>query len=364
MKSELESMKNKLYEIKNLKAVILGLILVFTGFFIFKTMNKPQEQVSRSAALTVEYAISKRQDWPELVKASGSIEPWEEAIIGSEISGERLVEVSVNIGDRVKKGQILARFNNDRIEKEIAELQSSYKKAESDLNSAIILSKTGTLSKHDADKYKNQSEVAKARLEAKNLQLSYTDVLAPEDGTISKRNATLGSIGTAGGELFRLILDNRIEWRGELNASQLKKVAVGQKVELSLPDDSKAKATIRQLAPHIDPLSRLGIIYADIESGSSALAGMYAKGSIEIKTKAAIIVPAVSVVIRDGRSYVFTLLDDNQKVTQKKVTTGEYIGSYVEIIDGLEENVRVVTQGAGFLNNGDIVSVIENKGDA
>ena len=89
--------------------------------------------------------------------------------------------------------------------------------------------------------------------------------------------------------------------------------------------------------------------------------------SYEIKTKAAIIVPAVCVVIRDGRSYVFTLLDDNQnltqKVIQKKVTTGEYIGSNVEI-DGLEENVRVVTQGAGFLNNGDIVSVIENKGDA
>jgi hypothetical protein len=124
----------------------------------------------------------------------------------------------------------------------------------------------------------------------------------------------------------------------------------------------------------------MAIAYADILPGSRAHAGMYASGTIAMQMRPALVVPAVSVVIRDGRTYVFTV---NTKVTstgaeaakgtskgnpgqgeavykvaQQLVTTGRHQGSDVEITAGLNDGAHVVMQGAGFLNEGDTVRVV------
>src|SRR5690606_41265880 len=117
-------------------------------------------------------------------------------------------------------------------------------------------------------------------LASKRLQLRYTDVIAPDDGVISARRATLGAVSEAGEELFRLIRQGRLEWRGELTAAQLASVAKGQLVELALPDGSTATAQVRDTAPSLNERSRLGLIYADLMPGSHARAGMYANGEV------------------------------------------------------------------------------------
>jgi multidrug efflux pump subunit AcrA (membrane-fusion protein) len=91
---------------------------------------------------------------------------------------------------------------------------------------------------------------------------------------------------------------------------------------------------------------------------------MYAKGVIAMQDRPAIVVPAVSVVIRDGHSYVFTIADGGDKVAQKQVTTGRYNGTDVEITGGLDAGINVVTDGAGFLNDADIVRVASRVGVA
>lgn len=343
---------------------------------------------SATPALTVQIATASTVEWPEILQVSGPIVAWQEAIIGSEISGQRLVELRVNVGDRVKKGEVLARYNADTLQAEQAELQAIWKQAEADRERAVALEGKGALSRQQIENYINQAAVAKARLDAKNLQLRYATVVAPEDGIISARSATLGAIGTLGGELFRLIVNNRLEWRGELSAEQLSQVKAGQTVDLVLPDGSTAKAKIRQLSPSLNVQSRMATTYADISSGSSAHAGMYASGTIAMQTRPALVVPAVSVVVRDGRTYVFTVGaadasgsatapktdtskksgkvrdsgDAVYKVAQQLVTTGRHQGIDVEIAAGLKDGMRVVMQGAGFLNEGDTVRVVSATG--
>lgn len=320
-------------------------------------------------ALTVEVATAARADWPETLQVSGPIVAWQEAIIGSEISGQRLTELRVNVGDRVKKGDVLARFNADTLLAEQAELQALWKQAEADRVRAVALEGKGALSRQQIENYINQAAVAKARLDAKNLQVRYATVVAPVDGVISARSATLGAIGTLGGELFRLIVNNRLEWRGELSAEQLSQVKTGQSVALLLPDGTAAQAKIRQLAPALNAQSRMATAYADVQPGSRAHAGMYVSGTIAMQTRQALVVPAVSVVVRDGRSYVFTVAGSAPggrealyKVTQQLVTTGRHRGSDIEITAGLSEGARVVMQGAGFLNEGDTVRVVAQVG--
>ncbi|MDB5740492.1 MAG: efflux transporter periplasmic adaptor subunit [Alphaproteobacteria bacterium] len=182
-------------------------------------------------------------------------------------------------------------------------------------------------------------------------------MVAPDDGVISARTATLGAVVSVGQELFRLIRQNRLEWRGELTASQIVQIATGQRITLALPDGTSAVATVRQTAPSLDGQSRLGLVYADIENGSHARAGMFATGQVILREAPALTVPAESVVIRDGRSYLLKLGDDSAapNVSLQPVTVGRRQGGAVEILQGIGPNDAVVVQGAGFLNDGDIV---------
>jgi hypothetical protein len=178
---------------------------------------------------------------------------------------------------------------------------------------------------------------------------------------ISSRTATLGAVVPVGQELFRLIRQSRLEWRGELTAAQLAHVNTGQRVELTLPGGRKAAATVRQTAPSLDPQTRLGIVYADIASGSRARAGMYVDGRVVIGQSEALVVPAESVTIRDGRTYVLKLMDPSAtpRVSLRPVAVGRRLGSELQIVNGVALDDRLVVHGAGFLNEGDLVRITD-----
>lgn len=133
----------------------------------------------------------------------------------------------------------------------------------------------------------------------------------------------------------------------------------GQFVELSLPDGSTATAKVREIAPGLDERSRLGLVYADLMPGSRARAGMYANGQIIVGETPALAVPAETVVIRDGRTYVVKLADEHvtPTVMLEPVTLGRRRNDEVEIVSGLTGEEILVRSGAGFLSDGDVVRV-------
>ena len=324
---------------------------------ITRENSRPSAATGPVAALTVTEATARRVSWPTTVEASGAIAAWQEASIGTQIGGYQLVDVRVNVGDRVRRGQVLARLDPALLKAEEAQLRASYDEAEANRQRALSLQASGGVSDQDVLQYVTQARTAAAGLAAKRLQLRYTSVVAPDDGIISARTATLGAVAPAGQEFFRLIRQGRLEWRGELTAPQLARVRSGQQILLDLPDGTRATARVRQTAPAVDDRSRLGVVYAEIAGGSLARAGMYVGGRIEMAEQAAITVPAQSVVIRDGRNYVLKLArpEAAPRVSLQRVSLGRRRGEEVEIVSGLAEGARVVVQGAGFLNDGDIV---------
>lgn len=324
-------------------------------------------------ALTVTVAAARQVTWPVVLDATGTIAPWQEAIVGSQAAGLRLIEVNVNVGDPVKRGQVLARYDDTGLRAEVAQLragavQARATAAQANANErrALALRGSGGISDQEVQQYVTQAEtaraqveIAKAQLEAKQVQLRYANVVAPDDGVISARSATLGAVGASSQELFRLTRQQRLEWRGEVTAMQLVDIVEGQRIELSLPDGGSATARVRQTAPALDARSRMGTVYADITGPGSTRAGMYAAGRIVLAQRPAVVVPASSVVIRDGRSYVFRLQDERgvARAAAQAVTVGRRQGGEVEITEALREGDRVVGQGAGLLNDGDVVRV-------
>ena len=102
--------------------------------------DAPKEKSSAPAAtkpaLTVTTTTPQQLDWPQVLKASGNIVAWQEAVISPEISNYRITEVNASVGDRVKKGQVLARIAGDTVESELAETRATVAEAQATLSEA------------------------------------------------------------------------------------------------------------------------------------------------------------------------------------------------------------------------------------
>lgn len=311
-------------------------------------------------AMTVTIAIPREVNWPITLNVYGVITPWQEANISAQIGGYQIIDVFVNVGDVVKKGQILASFDRSLLLADQAELIANVEQAAANLQQVNALQNGNTISEKDVLQAQTQAKIADAALAKNQLQVKYTHVLAPDNGVISARSATLGAVPPVGQELFQMIRQQRLEWRGEVTPSQFHRIKTGQTVRLALPDGTATNAIIRQKSPLFDNGTRLATVYADIFFKDQAVAGMYVAGSVELGNSNAIVVPAKSVIIRDGRNYVLSVSDlkNTAKVSLRAVSIGRRYGTEVEIISSLDNVEHVVVKGAGFLSDGDMVRIV------
>lgn len=323
-------------------------------------------------ALTVTVTQPQPATMALKVAANGSIAAWQEASVGTEANGLRLAEVKVNVGDVVKRGQVLATFAADTVAAELAQARAAVAEAEATLAEAGAnaqrareLQASGALSAQLINQYLTAERTAQARLEAQRavartmqLRLAQTQVLAPDNGVISARSATVGAVLPAGQELFRLIRGGRLEWRAEVAAAELAQLKPGQPVTVTPAGGAPVQGKVRMLAPTVDPATRNGIVYVDLPEPGTARAGMFARGEFETGSAQGISLPQSAVVLRDGFSYVLRVGPDS-KVVQTKVATGRRWADRVEITGGLDKSARVVAAGGGFLADGDTVRVVD-----
>jgi RND family efflux transporter MFP subunit len=337
-------------------------------------LRSPSATPATPAALTVSVVHPERVEWPEVIQASGPIAPWQEAIVGVEIVGLRLADLLVEVGDEVTKGQVLARFDDAttlalvrQSEAAVAEAEANVAEADANAQRAERLGQTGALSQQDATQYltrgrtaRAQLESAKARLHSQQLALQYTRVVAPDDGVISSRKAMLGMVAASGAELFRLVRQNRLEWRAELSGAQLVQVQIGNPASVQLADGTMAHGEVRQVTPVLDESRRIGIAYVALDRSNGvnpcARAGMYGTGTITLGHRDALALPSDAIVMRDGHEYVFVLGADG-RAALIRVDIGRRFGNSVEITSGVTDAQRVVTAGAAFLNDADAVRV-------
>ena len=374
--------------------IIIALILIgVVGALIFykstsnnksPKANGSNSTTSSKAALTVTVIQPEQQNWKQNFTANGNIAAWQEVVIGSELSGQRITKVYVNVGDQVKRGQVLAEINSESIRADLATAKANYAEAQAVLADASAnnkrfqqLKNTGAISAKELTQYQTSQNTAHARLDAakaqidsNQLRLSQTQVIAPDHGVISARTATVGSLAQTGQEMFRLIRDDRLEWRAEVTSTDLYKLKQGMKAQIISPDPSQpaVTGTVRMIAPVIDPQTRYGLVYVDLPTTDAVRMGMFVKGSFDLGEKPAWTLPQTALLLRDGFSYIFIVNKDN-RVTQQKVTVGRRLNDRIEILDlpsnstNNNTNIKVVASGVGFLTDGDLISIGHNIPD-
>lgn len=351
-------------------------LLVVAGIFANFPAKAADAEKPAGARITLTVSAVQPQtiNLPLRVSANGNIAAWQEAIVGTESNGLRLAAVNVNIGDVVKRGQALASFAPETVQAALAETRANVAEAEARHAEAVanlernrdLLAK-GFISPQKLNEYVTAETTAAARLAAQKallkssqLRLDQTRVLAPDDGIISARTATVGAVLPAGQELFRLIRQGRLEWRAEVAAADLARLRSGLTATVTPVGGAPITGTVRILAPTVDPQTRNGIAYVDLPKSGSARAGMFAQGTFDVGTSQALTLPQTAVVLRDGFSYVMRIGKDS-KISIVKINVGRRAGDRIEIVSGLDANARVVASGGAFLADGDTVRVVEAK---
>ena len=361
-----------------LKPLLLtALAAAAVAAFSVRAADEKKPTAPAKPALTVTVTQPQASSLPLKISANGNIAAWQEASVGTEANGLRLAEVRANVGDVVKKGQVLAVFAADTVMADVAQAKAAVAEAEATLAEAAAnaqrardLQPAGALSGQQINNYLTTERTAQARLEAvraaarvQQLRLAQTQVVAPDHGIISARSATVGAVLPAGQELFRLIRQGRLEWRAEVPSGELARVKAGMPATVSASSGAApVVGKVRMVAPTVDPQTRNGIVYVDLgtmsNKSSEVKAGMYARGEFDIGNSNALTLPQTAVVLRDGFSYVLRVGADS-KVSQAKVGVGRRVGDRIEITSGLDAAAKVVAAGGGFLSDGDTVKVVE-----
>jgi HlyD family secretion protein len=320
--------------------------------------------------VTVEVVTPVRATFARTLAAGGSIRPRDELIVGSDAAGVRLLEVLVDVGSHVEKGQLLARADDAQLQAQLAQQRALIERAEAErelaranLDRAEALEASGVYSlevlqtrRAAAETADAQHALARAQYQEFEVKLAQTRVLAPADGIIANRTATVGAVLQPGMELFRVIRGGELEWHAELPAAAISQVSKDARARLRLEDGTELEAPVRLVAPTLDVNTRNGLVYVSLPVDAPLKAGSHAQGEIVLASVDVLALPEESLVLRDGHAFVYSL-DARQVAHLVKVETGQHRHGLVEVKAGLDAGTRVIGTGAGFVKNGEIVGI-------
>lgn len=369
-------------------AVVLG-----GGFFLFGGTSdnagaaQNAEIERRPPSVTVVRA--QRREISEEVHVSGTLVPREEILVGPEIDGLAVTEILVEEGDRVEKGQVLARLSRSTIEAEaaqseatvaqagaqIAEAEANIIEMRQSLERAETLVKSKTVSRAAYDQRLSAFQIAEARLNAAKhnlkvaeaqrdqvqVRLARTEIKAPEGGIVSRRTLKIGAIAAGTGEpAFRIIEDGAVELQADVIDATLARFETGQAVRVGTTGSGEPlNGTIRLISPEVDSTTRLGRVRVALPLDAKVTIGSFASGVVEIGRQTGVTVPISAITATDGENKVQVIEGD--KVVTRDVEIGLRSASRAEVTSGLQENELVVARAGSFLRDGDTVTPVETN---
>ncbi|MEI5676699.1 efflux RND transporter periplasmic adaptor subunit [Mesorhizobium sp. CGMCC 1.15528] len=331
---------------------------------------------AQAASLTVAVETVSRDKIASSITATGTVQAWQESIVGSPASGLQLVEVPVSEGDRVTEDQVVAKLDDALLKAQLAEQEAAVQQAHATLEAAENAAARGqkllaskAISAETAEERATTVKTATAQLAqaqaAANriaVSLAQTEIRAPFDGAVSTRPAVVGSIVQSGTELMRIIRDGKAEIAVQVPDKDLSRIAVNNEATITDASGNTLSGKVSSIAEKIDATTRLGLVYVSPEDNSGLKSGMFARVSITTSSTDSLNVAESALIWRDGKPNVFIVGEDG-KVTALSIETGNHRDGRVAVTNGLAGGESVVVSGAGFLNDGNLVRVAVIDGE-
>jgi HlyD family secretion protein len=350
---------------------VLLLVIVLAVVLGRNAANKPAQTTGAGQIPTVSVVVPGRSSVAREVVASGPLGAKRDQPVGIAGTGGRVTAVLVDAGSWVRAGQALAVVDRS-VETEQAAQQAAQVEAakanaalaQSDYDRAIALQGRGFVSKAEIDAKRAtrdaafaQVKVAQAQLAGTRAQIGRLSVVAPTAGLILARNVEVGQIVSPGaGALFRLAENGQMEMRAQLSQQDLANLHVGMTAQVTpVGSDRSFTGTVWQVAPVIDPQSRLGEVRIAVPYDPAMRPGGFAEARITAGTTTAPMLPQSAVLSDDKGNYVY-IVDAKNQVERRDIKIGTVNDTGVTIASGLSGNEAVVLSAGPFLNPGQKVN--------
>ena len=369
---------------KLLLLIIAGAVVLAGGAFAWKsgkvsgngaavaTAAKPGERPIELIA--AELHTIKPRGLVDVVRFTGTTQPIDQTIVKGRVAG-RLAEVLVREGDRVTKGQLLARFETNELQSRVNERQSALDAARADarwttrdLGDKETLAKRNIVSQSALDAARSTAEnkasmvsVSEAQLEIAQRNLSDTEVKAPFDGVVGERIANQGESLPIDGKILALLDTSHVEIAAQMPAADVVRLKVDQPATVTLEGfgDREFQGRITRISPTAQPGSRSIPVYVEISDRHDALrGGLFAMGSVVVAEKGhALAVPAAAMRKDDQGDYVLAV---ENGVLVKKPVGAVRTWSRGELVEvkGLESGMTIVSAPLPGLKAGQPVKVL------
>jgi len=327
-----------------------------------------------AGAQTVTVIVPGRISVQGTVSASGALAARRDLPVGIAGEGGRVVQVLVDAGSWVAKGQVLAVVDRsvqaEQIASQSANVQveeANARLAQSKLDRSLKLVANGFISNADIeqlvatrDAAAAQVRVSRATLAQLRASAARLNVVAPEAGLVLTRQVEPGQIVSSGsGTLFRIAKDGELEMQARLSESNLARMAVGDPADV-VPVGTTQHYTghVWQLAPTIDATSRQGIARIALPFDKALRPGGFATATLRSGTTIAPVLPESAILSDANGPFVF-VVGAGDKVERRAVETGDVTPAGITVLKGLAGNERIVLRAGGFLNPGDKVRPVK-----
>lgn len=373
----------------SLNPMLLRLLMISPLLLTAACGGAPEDKKEEPLRVTVVRAAPA--DMAQTLRLSGTLSAREDIAVSTPLQGLKIVAVYADAGDTVKRGQVLAQLEDVNADSQLRQTEAQLARAKAQLRSqqAVAaeaaatlkryrpLAEADALSRQELDQQKSTAATAAANVEAAKADIAQlqaqlkdsrnqrgkTQIVAPADGVIAKRNAEAGAL-TGPDALFHIIKDGTVELAADAGADELPLLQNGAQAQVSVRGRNEAVGgTVRLVPPEIDSSTRLGKVRITLAHSDGLYTGTYGEANIRLPSyRAAAALPETAVSFdSEGKASVLAV-DGNGRVSRVPVTAGRKQGGMVEIVSGLENGRAVVRRASAFVNEGDTVKAVEEKG--
>lgn len=316
--------------------------------------NKAEVAVVETDPTVAVTQVSVREV-PQEETYTSTIQAYVKNNIAPQTAG-RISRILVDVGDNVKKGQVVAEMDQTQL----AQIELQLKNNETEYNRLKELYEVGGLSKSDLDAIEMAYNVSKTQYN--NLKENAT-LVSPINGVITARNYDAGDMYAMSAPIYTVEQIVPVKLLVGISETDYTKVKKGDSVEITadaLPGQTFT-GKVRKIYPTVDPATRTFTVEVVIDNNNSALRpGMFARAKVNFGMNNSVVIPDVAVVKQQGSGerFVYVLNEDNT-VTYQKVVLGRRMGAEYEVLEGLSDGAKVVTGGMIRLKDG--IKVIVNE---
>jgi HlyD family secretion protein len=348
---------------------------------------------------TVTVAPATTAEVVAQVYVTGSLVARDEVLIFPQVSGFSIESLTVQVGDQVQAGDVLATLATGNLvvqqttakaelnrtvsaisqaQSQIATAQAGLTQAEAQLARVQALKDRGAATQADLDSVvaaaeqaraalasakdglavaQAQRDQAQAQLDLADLNLEHARITAPVAGIISARNGQIGAIAASGGEpIYRLIAGGAVDVEGEVIETALAGLAIGNPVALDIASIGPVTGTVTRIAPTVDAANRMAKVTIEVPPQAGLRPGLFARGTIETLRHQALTIPAAAIQTDSAGTYVLRVTDG--VVSHVPVTAGLLWQDAREVLSGLAEGDLVIARAGAFFSQGDAVNTI------